>query len=35
MVTLMRTGQYDIVSASGDAALRLIVGAMFSHSTLI
>jgi len=26
MVTLMRTGQYDIVSASGDAALRLIVG---------
>jgi putative spermidine/putrescine transport system substrate-binding protein len=26
MVQLMRTGQYDIVSASGDAALRLIVG---------
>jgi putative spermidine/putrescine transport system substrate-binding protein len=26
MVTLMRTGRYDIVSASGDAALRLIVG---------
>jgi len=26
MVTLMRTGNYDIVSASGDAALRLIVG---------
>ena len=26
MVTLMRTGEYDIVSASGDAALRLIVG---------
>lgn len=26
MVTLMRTGDYDIVSASGDAALRLIVG---------
>ena len=26
MVTLMRTGEYDIVSASGDAALLLIVG---------
>lgn len=26
MVTLMRTGAYDLVSASGDAALRLIVG---------
>ena len=26
MVTLMRTGQYDLVSASGDASLRLIVG---------
>jgi putative spermidine/putrescine transport system substrate-binding protein len=26
MVTLMRTKEYDIVSASGDAALRLIVG---------
>ena len=26
MVTLMRTGQYDAVSASGDASLRLIVG---------
>jgi|TARA_B110000977_G_C11081750_1_gene493139 putative spermidine/putrescine transport system substrate-binding protein len=26
MVTLMRTGEYDLVSASGDAALRLIVG---------
>lgn len=26
MVTLMRTGDYDLVSASGDAALRLIVG---------
>ena len=26
MVQLMRTGEYDIVSASGDAALRLIVG---------
>ena len=26
MVTLMRSGEYDIVSASGDAALRLIVG---------
>ena len=26
MVTLMRTGQYDAVSASGDASLRLIFG---------
>lgn len=26
MVTLMRTGNYDLVSASGDASLRLIVG---------
>jgi putative spermidine/putrescine transport system substrate-binding protein len=26
MVTLMRTGQYDAVSASGDASLRLILG---------
>jgi putative spermidine/putrescine transport system substrate-binding protein len=26
MVTLMRTGQYDAVSASGDASLRLIAG---------
>jgi len=26
MVTLMRSGEYDIVSASGDAALRLIFG---------
>jgi len=26
MVTLMRTGQYDGVSASGDATLRLIYG---------
>ena len=26
MVTLMRTGQYDAVSASGDATLRLIFG---------
>jgi putative spermidine/putrescine transport system substrate-binding protein len=26
MVTLMRTGQYDAVSASGDASLRLIIG---------
>jgi len=26
MVTLMRTGQYDSVSASGDATLRLIAG---------
>src|SRR4051794_30619342 len=26
MVTLMRTGQYDGVSASGDATLRLIAG---------
>jgi putative spermidine/putrescine transport system substrate-binding protein len=26
MVTLMRTGQYDAVSASGDASLRLIYG---------
>ena len=26
MVTLMRTGQYDMVSASGDASLRLIFG---------
>ena len=26
MVTLMRTGQYDGVSASGDASLRLIAG---------
>lgn len=26
MVTLMRTGEYDLVSASGDASLRLIVG---------
>ncbi|MBC9944611.1 extracellular solute-binding protein [Leucobacter sp. cx-328] len=25
MVTLMRTGEYDLVSASGDASLRLIV----------
>ena len=25
-VTLMRTGQYDVVSASGDASLRLIAG---------
>ena len=24
MVTLMKTGQYDVVSASGDASLRLI-----------
>lgn len=26
MVTLMRTGDYDLVSASGDASLRLIAG---------
>jgi putative spermidine/putrescine transport system substrate-binding protein len=26
MVTLMKTGDYDVVSASGDAALRLIYG---------
>ncbi|WP_430592275.1 extracellular solute-binding protein [Humidisolicoccus flavus] len=26
MVTLMRTGNYDLVSASGDASLRLIAG---------
>ncbi len=26
MVTLMRSGNYDLVSASGDASLRLIVG---------
>ena len=26
MVTLMKTGQYDVVSASGDASLRLIYG---------
>src|SRR4029453_6289442 len=26
MVTLMRPGQYDAVSASGDASLRLILG---------
>jgi putative spermidine/putrescine transport system substrate-binding protein len=26
MVTLMRTGKYDLVSASGDATLRLIAG---------
>ena len=26
MVTLMRTGRYDLVSASGDATLRLIAG---------
>ena len=26
MVTLMRTGRYDGVSASGDASLRLIAG---------
>ena len=26
MVTLMKTGQYDVVSASGDATLRLIYG---------
>ena len=26
MVTLMRTGKYDGVSASGDATLRLIAG---------
>lgn len=26
MVTLMRTGEYDLVSASGDASLRLIAG---------
>ncbi|NLB46452.1 MAG: extracellular solute-binding protein, partial [Microbacteriaceae bacterium] len=26
MVQLMRTGNYDLVSASGDASLRLIVG---------
>ncbi|WP_427017253.1 ABC transporter substrate-binding protein [Pseudarthrobacter sp. P1] len=25
-VTLMRTGQYDVVSASGDASLRLVAG---------
>ncbi|WP_125611221.1 ABC transporter substrate-binding protein [Specibacter cremeus] len=25
-VTLMRTGQYDVISASGDASLRLIAG---------
>ena len=24
MVSLMKTGQYDVVSASGDASLRLI-----------
>ena len=26
MVSLMRTGDYDVISASGDASLRLIVG---------
>ncbi|MET1087019.1 MAG: spermidine/putrescine ABC transporter substrate-binding protein, partial [Arthrobacter sp.] len=26
MVQLMRTGEYDLVSASGDASLRLIAG---------
>ena len=26
MVTLMQTGEYDVVSASGDATLRLIAG---------
>ena len=26
MVTLMKTGDYDVVSASGDASLRLIYG---------
>ena len=26
MVTLMKTGEYDVVSASGDASLRLIAG---------
>ena len=26
MVTLMKSGEYDVVSASGDATLRLIYG---------
>src|SRR3954469_14814196 len=30
MVALMRTGQYDGVSASGDATLRLIYGGLVS-----
>ena len=34
MVQLMRTGDYDLVSASGDASLRLIAGAgHFPHRT--
>ena len=33
MVTLMRTGKYDGVSASGDATLRLIAAATSIRST--
>ena len=33
MVTLMRTGRYDGVSASGDATLRLIAGGDVPRST--
>ena len=33
MVTLMRTGKYDSVSASGDATLRLIPAATSLPST--
>ena len=32
-VSLMHTGQYDVVSASGDATLRLISPATCSRST--
>ena len=33
MVTLMKTGSYDGVSASGDATLRLIAGGDVGRST--
>ena len=33
MVTLMQTGKYDGVSASGDATLRLIAGGTSRRST--
>ena len=32
-VTLMKTGQYDVVSASGDATLRLIAAGDVARST--
>ena len=33
MVELMQSGEYDAVSASGDATLRLIAGATWRRST--